>query len=126
MVAVRAGSSIKTTSLKETGMFNAVKRNGEQSTLPAPVKGINDIDAWHGMKDDYAVLMENWWPEPSKLVTRKGCLTRNSGFDAPVKTIVEYAHQDGSYKIFAASGGAIYDITASGEIGRASGRESVG
>lgn len=95
-------------------MFNAVKRNGEQSTLPAPVKGINDIDAWHGMKDDYAVLMENWWPEPSKLVTRKGCLTRNPGFDAPVKTIVEYAHQDGSYKIFAASGGNIFNITSPG------------
>lgn len=80
-------------------------------TLVAPVGGLNDRDAWATMRNEYAIILENWWVEPSRLVTRRGCEAWATGFDAPVETIFDYASLDGSYQMFAAAGGNIYDIT---------------
>ena len=98
-------------------MFRGTRSSAKTHTIPAPVGGINDRDSLVNMKEKDAVLMVNWWPEPSRLVTRKGCLDRNTGFAAPVRTLVEYSDLEGSYKLFAASGGNIYDVTIPGEIG---------
>lgn len=98
-------------------MFRRTRATARTRTVPSPVGGINDRDSLVNMKEKDAVLMVNWWPEPSRLVSRKGCITRNTGFSLPVKTIVEYPSSDGVNELFAASGGNIYDITSVGEIG---------
>src|SRR5690625_4995950 len=97
-------------------MLRYSRNNARTHTVPAPVGGLNDRDSLVNMKEKDAVLMVNWWPEPSHLVTRKGCIDRNVGFTAPIKTLVEYSDLDGSSKIFAASGGNIFNVTNPGEM----------
>jgi len=68
------------------------------------------------MPEKDAVILENWWPQPSKLVVRSGSVDWATGFEGPVETIVEYCPTDGLNELFAASAGDIYDITASGVV----------
>ena len=98
-------------------MLRYSRNNARTHTVPAPVGGLNDRDSLVNMNEKDAVLMVNWWPEPSRLVTRKGCIDRNTGFTSPVQTIVEYAPTDDQYKLFAVSGGELFDVTNTGEIG---------
>src|SRR5690606_20709195 len=97
-----------------------LRREGNQvattASLPPPVGGLNDRDALANMPNGDAVILENWWVEPSRVVTRKGCIDWATGFPAPPKTIFEFAAGDGTYRLYAASDGKIFDITASGEI----------
>lgn len=86
-------------------------------TLVAPVGGLNDRDAWATMPNQYAIILENWWVEPSRLVTRKGYESWASGFTSPVETLFEYSALDGTRQMFAAAGGDIFDITESKPIG---------
>lgn len=87
------------------------------ATIPAPVGGLNDRDSIANMPATDAVILDNWWPEPSKISIRQGCVEHASGFPGPVDSIIEYSPPDGFVKLFAASGGGVYDITSSGVIG---------
>ena len=89
------------------------------TTVPVPVMGLNDRDAIANMKPQYAVIMKNWWPEPSELSVRKGSITHATGLPADVETVFEYSPPTGTQQIFAASGGGIYNVTASGAVGAA-------
>ena len=89
------------------------------ASIPAPVGGLNDRDSVASMPPTDAVILENWWLNPSKLVTRAGCSSWATGFASAVETLVDYAPTNGSNKIFAASAGKIYDVTAAGAIGAA-------
>lgn len=82
--------------------------------IPAPVGGLNDRDPLAAMPAQDAVILENWWVEPSKLVVRRGYSDFADGFSGPVETLVEYSPPDGSNELFAAAGGSIYDITNGG------------
>lgn len=97
-----------------------LRREGNQvattASLPPPVGGLNDRDALAQMPNGDAVILENWWVEPSRVVTRKGCIDWATGFPAPPRTIFEFAAGDGTYRLYAASDGKIFDITASGAI----------
>lgn len=84
--------------------------------LAAPVGGLNDRDALAAMPSTDAVILTNWWVEPSRLVTRSGSVDWATGFADPVESIIEYSPPSGVPRIFAASGGAIYDISNAGEI----------
>lgn len=85
--------------------------------LPAPVGGLNDRDPLAAMPVEDAVILENWWPLPSRLRVRNGYTPWATGFSTSVDTIVEYSPPSGLNKLFAASGGSIFDITANGPIG---------
>lgn len=87
------------------------------TAFPAPVGGLNDRDPLAAMPVEDAVILENWWPEPSRLTVRDGYRDFASGFTGPVDTIVEYAPPSGLNEVFAASNGAIYDISFGGTIG---------
>lgn len=69
------------------------------------------------MGSQYAISLDNWWVEPSRLITRKGNEVWADGFEEPVETLFEYRALDGSRQMFAASGENIYDTTKSGPIG---------
>lgn len=84
---------------------------------PAPVGGLNDRDALAAMPPQDAVILVNWWVEPSRLTTRKGSIDWATGFPGPVESILEYSPPFGATQLFAASMGKLYDITLNGEIG---------
>lgn len=88
-------------------------------TIPAPVGGLNDRDSLANMAPTDAVILENWWLNPSRLVTRSGCTNWVTGFGAAVETLMDYSPVSGSNKLFAISDGKIYDATSSGAVGAA-------
>src|SRR5699024_1754125 len=97
-------------------MFRYSRNNARTHTVPAPVGGLNDRDSLVNMDEKDAVMMVNWWPEPSRLVTRIGCIDRTTVFTSPVQTIVEYAPTDEPYQLFAVAGGELFNVTGTGEI----------
>ena len=89
-------------------------RTAGSTSFPAPVGGLNDRDPLASMPKQDAVILENWWVEPSRLVVRDGYADFADGFTGPVETIAEYAPPSGVNTVFAASDGSIYDVTSGG------------
>lgn len=87
------------------------------TTIPAPVGGLNDRDAIADMDPTDAVIMTNWWPEPGRVSVRKGSITHASGIAGRVQSLFEYNPPDGVTQLYAAAGGNIYNVTASGDVG---------
>lgn len=92
---------------------------GKYTTLPAPVRGLNDRDSIVGMKPDEAVILENWWTLPTYIRSRQGSTTWTSGIPSPVKSLIEYSPVSGNTKKFAFAGANVYDVTSSGAVGTA-------
>lgn len=92
-------------------------QTAQSASIQAPVGGLNDRDSLAAMPPKDAVILRNWWPEPSRLVTRKGSQDWATGFPSEVRTLVQYANLDGTYEIFAASGSNVYNVTDSGPVG---------
>jgi hypothetical protein len=90
-------------------------------TLPAPVLGWNARDSIASMKEAFAVILDNWWPDGSDVVLRKGSanhLTAVPG-GSNVETLAAYRPKSGSQKLFAWAGTAMYDASAAGATGAA-------
>lgn len=94
-----------------------VRPTAKSSSIPAPVGGLNDRDSIADMPKSDAVILENWWPYPSYIGVRKGSAAHVTGFAQPVETLAEYLPPSGNEKLFAVSGGAIYDATTAGAVG---------
>lgn len=90
---------------------------GVTASFPAPVGGLNARDSLAAMKPTDAVVMENWFPDPTSVSVRKGYIEWSTGYANPVETLMRYAPTSGAYKLFAASGTAFYDATAQGPVG---------
>lgn len=97
-------------------MLRRGRATARSRSIAAPIGGLNDRDALALMPKEDAVVLENWWVEPSRLVTRKGCIDWATGFTSEPRSIFEYAPALGGSRLFAAAGGEIFDITASGEV----------
>lgn len=89
------------------------------SSVPSPVGGLNSRDSIADMPPTDAVILDNWWPYPSYVATRKGSELHVSGFAAPVETLVEYLPVSGVPTLFAASGTSFYNVTTAGAVGAA-------
>ena len=87
------------------------------TTLPAPIGGLNDRDSLAAMAATDAVILENWWPEPSKVVVRSGSFDWSTGYTAVIESLVEYDPPGGDTKLFACAGGSIFDATDAGAVG---------
>lgn len=98
-------------------MINIGRQKSGATSIPAPVGGLNDRDSLAAMPPEDAVILTNWWPEPSKVSVRKGFQNWSTGYSNPVETVVEYSPPSGLNKLFAASGGNIYDATTQGPVG---------
>ncbi len=87
-------------------------------SIPASVKGWDQISSLANMDPDHAVQLDNWVPRPGYLEIRRGSRSWASGVgtaSSPVETIMAYnSPNTGSSKLFAIGGGAIYDVTAGG------------
>ena len=91
-------------------------RDTTATTLPAPVGGLNDRDSIADMPATDAVIMENVWPEPSRVSVRKGSLTHATGIDGEVESLFEYSPPSGNVQLFAGADEFIYNVTLSGEV----------
>lgn len=88
------------------------------TSVPAPVGGVNARDSLAAMPPTDAVIMDNWFPQPSYVSLRNGNLVWATGLPAQVNTVMAYNGLT-SRKMFAVSVGGIYDITTKGAVGAA-------
>lgn len=89
----------------------------KHTSIPAPVGGLNDRFSFVEQKPNEAVVLENWYPYTSYVGIRKGSKNHVTGFESPVETLVEYMPESAESKLFAVSGGSIYNVTNSGTVG---------
>lgn len=89
------------------------------TSLPPPAGGWNTLDALADMPPDHAVQLDNWFPDADRVTVRRGCVAWSTGYPNNVDTLMPYSPPSGSQKLFAASGGNIYDATSSGAVGTA-------
>lgn len=82
-------------------------------SVPAPVGGVNARDALASMPPTDAIVMDNWFPNPSYVAVRNGCQTWATSLPGAVETIMAY-NGVSSRKLFAASSTAFYDCTSNG------------
>jgi hypothetical protein len=83
-------------------------------SLPSPVGGLNTRDSVDVMEPQYAVVLDNWWPDGGRVHVRKGFDGHATGVGSgDVETIAEF-NSAGTRKMLAAGGGSIYDATSGG------------
>ena len=87
-----------------------------QRSFPAPVLGWNARDSLAEMDPRFAVAMDNYFPDGTKVRLRNGCVDHATGFPAAVETLHTAAFGN-STKLVAFSGPNAYDITSGGAIG---------
>lgn len=88
------------------------------ASVPAPTKGLNAKDALANMSSDYAITLDNWFPEPSSVDVRRGDEEHVTGLPDIIETLASYSTGT-AQKLFGASGSAIYDVTSAGAVGAA-------
>lgn len=85
-------------------------------SMPAPVGGLNVVDAINLMPKNDAISLVNWIAQQYGVRSRKGYMEWAINFDRQVRTIMEYAPARASvasFKTFAVTDGNIFDITSS-------------
>jgi len=91
------------------------------ASIGAPTRGWNVRDNIANMKPEDAILLDNFFPNTSDVMLRKGFTRFATGFPAAVQTVMAYQGFTNN-KLFAISSGSIYDITNGGAIGAAIGK----
>lgn len=103
-------------------LLQALRPNATQKqvatpkAIPAPVEGWDSSTALAIMPAARAVQLKNWFPQPGYVEMRRGYQTHASALgtsSTSIETLMAYNGQSTS-KMFAAGGGKIYDVTASG------------
>lgn len=85
-------------------------------SIPAPVGGWDAVSALSDMKEDRAIVLDNWFPSTTDVRVRRGHQPHCSGMGAgTVETLMIYNGLTvASSAMFAVSGGSIYDVSADG------------
>ena len=87
-------------------------------SIPAPVGGWNTRDALAAMKEIYAPVLDNFFPDQSGCNLRRGTEVHASGMTGAVESLLVYNSPTTS-KMFAANGTAVYDVSSDGAVGAA-------
>lgn len=90
-------------------------RSSAVASAPAPIGGWNARDPEAVMASTEALWLENWWPGTGDVTVRKGAVTHATGLDGDVLSFLPYSSPS-KQKLFAATPGGIYDVTAEGVI----------
>jgi hypothetical protein len=90
------------------------RQQGVSRPVPPPVGGWNARDSLDGMKPQDAVILENWFPRASDVVSRNGCSIHcDTGEGAfTVQHLVEWKSA-GSRKLIAACNGKLINVSSS-------------
>src|ERR1700748_1744172 len=87
-------------------------------SIPASIKGWDQISSLADMPADHAVQLDNWIPRPGYLEIRRGSSAWATGVgtaSTTVETVMAYNSPNQiNSKLFAIGGGTIYDVTAGG------------
>ena len=90
-----------------------------QVTMPAPVGGLNAVDAYVQMPPQDALTLQNYIPRSSYVELRPGYALHVGALTAATETLAQYGGEVAN-KLFAAAGTAIYDVTnATSSVGAA-------
>lgn len=95
-----------------------LSRRSTAKTLPPSVGGLNDRDAITGMKPEYALQLDNFFPGTNDCSVRGGSSEHVNGLPAVAETLMGYNGPTSS-SLFAVASGNIYDITTAGAVGSA-------
>jgi hypothetical protein len=90
--------------------------------VPAPIGGLNAADSVVSMQETDAIIMRNFFPQPYGCSVRKGYREHQTlPISAPIETLItctaatdNEAVVGSEQKLFAASGGVIYDVSLAG------------
>jgi hypothetical protein len=87
----------------------------QSASMPAPVEGWDDSSPLADMRPTRAVILDNWFPQPSYVELRKGWAQHsNTTETTAVQSLMAYHAPNGSNdKLFAACDNAIYNVTSS-------------
>ncbi len=88
-------------------------------SIPAPVGGWNDRDSLAAMDEEDAVILDNFFPLPSKVIIRKGSINWVTGLGNQVESLMGYKPQTGTAALFGASGTSFFNVTSTGVVGAA-------
>lgn len=88
-------------------------------SVPAPIGGLNVADSIAAMPPTDAILLRNFWPESFGCSVRPGYREHSSGLNGDVCTIMFWAGQAGTNKVFAVDQSNIFDVSAGGPVGAA-------
>ena len=96
-------------------MNNAQKAQvAKSASVPAPVKGLNSKDSIASMDEQWALELENLFPNLTDVELRGGYASHATGVGSgAVETLVEYAGPT-THKLIAAAGSVIYDASSPG------------
>ena len=86
----------------------------QSASIPAPVRGWNEKDSLADMESDWAVQLDNVFPNLTDVELRSGYAAHGTGVGSgAVETLVEYSGPS-TKKLLACGGGVIYDATSAG------------
>ncbi len=107
-------------------MRQALRPNPQRSqvsvgrSIPAPIGGWDAYNPLAAMPIENAVILDNWIPRAGYVEMRRGNVQQASGFvNGGVEALMAFRGLATGDKLFAASGGSVYDVTTSGAIGAA-------
>lgn len=94
-------------------MLPAIRRHrsAQSRSIQAPTAGLDTSAAWANMPEDRAIKLLNLFPDNDQVVLRAGSMTRVSGMPDTVSTLMTFASNTGTQKLFAATANNIYDVT---------------
>lgn len=93
------------------------RRQAAQVTTSVPYKGLNTVDALSAMDPAYGLQIENFIVTPQGLSMRQGYSRWATGFTTPPTSLLSYnSTTPAASRMFAVSGGSIYDITTAGAV----------
>jgi hypothetical protein len=81
--------------------------------VPSPTGGWNARDSLDMMKEDQAVVLDNWFPMEGRCQIRKGFSEHATTLGGDVETLAEF-HDGAVRKFLAAANGNIWNITSAG------------
>ena len=81
--------------------------------FPAPIGGINARDALVEMPEQDVIVLENWWPETTRVRSRKGC-SKISTTPYQYDTLACYPTRGGVQHLFGFRSLAVDEIAING------------
>jgi len=92
------------------GMISAGRKRPMSATLPAPTLGWNTKDPISEMEPGYAVVLDNWFPDSSKVSLRRGYREHANTLGAAVKSVMAWDGPSSS-KLFGFANSKIWNCT---------------
>ncbi len=103
--------------LRKAARSNPARRQvSTGKSIPAPVGGWDAVSALADMPEDRAVVLENWFPSTADVRVRRGHQRHGYGMGSGVvdSLMIYNGLTVAASKMFAATNGTIYDVSASG------------